>query len=163
MDVSKAPTSLGALTTGNGIELVEVRDASNSADGTFALGHRVAAGAYEYTLHNGGTGPDAADGNWYLRSFVETPPGSSTTPATPVIPNYRQEAPVNMATPALANRIGLSLLGTYHDRQGQDSLVSFGTHGDSNKQSSSWSRIIPVVLQTALGGTVGQLGVKFRR
>lgn len=125
------PASAGALTTGNGIELVEVRDKANSAAGVFVQGNRVAGGAYEYTLHHNGIGADATDGNWYLRStrIVETPvtPVDPVIPGTPPIdppapvielPDYRPEVPVDMVVPAMASRLGLTMLGTYDDRMG---------------------------------------------
>ncbi|SHL36453.1 outer membrane autotransporter barrel domain-containing protein [Nitrosospira sp. Nsp11] len=137
--VSQAPGSLGAPTVANGIQLVEVRDATHSADSVFVLGQRVAGGAYEYELRKGGSGLDATDGNWYLRSVIEKDP---TTPSSPAIPNYRPEVPINMALPALGTRLGLSMLGTYHDRQGQDSLVSFGADAGGLGPKASWGRII---------------------
>ena len=36
------------------------------------------------------------------------------------LPNYRMEAPVYMVAPALAERMGRDMLGTYHDRVGED-------------------------------------------
>lgn len=107
-------TGGGALTTGNGIQVVQVD--GTSAAGAFVLGNRVAAGAYEYRLFQNGFGANAADGDWYLRSTYTAPA------AAPVIqlPNYRDEVPVDMVVPALANRFGLAMLGTYHDRVGED-------------------------------------------
>lgn len=116
------PANLGHLTEGNGIELVEVRDSSASAAGAFALGNRVASGAYEYALYHGGVAGDAEDGNWYLRSFLNVEPEESGQPVIE-LPNYRQEVPVDMAVPALAHRLGLAVLGTYHDRAGEDYIV----------------------------------------
>ena len=112
------PTLSGTLTTGNGIELVEVRDKTASAPGVFTLGSRVAAGAYEYLLYHNGVGADAADGNWYLRSTLIV---SDQTGDPSEIPNYRPEVPVNMVVPALADSLGLAMLGTYHDRRGEPS------------------------------------------
>lgn len=74
------PTLSGTLTTGNGIELVEVRDKTASAPGVFTLGSRVAAGAYEYLLYHNGVGADAADGNWYLRSTLIVSARRATRP-----------------------------------------------------------------------------------
>jgi outer membrane autotransporter protein len=87
----------GAQTTGNGIEIVEVRNKQPdmSAVGAFALGGRVAAGAFNYNLFQNGVGADVADGNWYLRSA-----------------GLRPEVPVDTVTPALAARLGLAMLGT---------------------------------------------------
>ncbi|MCZ0738856.1 autotransporter outer membrane beta-barrel domain-containing protein, partial [Phreatobacter sp. AB_2022a] len=137
--VSYDPAVAGALTPGNGIEIVEVRDKANSAAGVFTLGNRVAGSAYEYRLYHNGVGADAADGNWYLRSTripdPETPPpapgpdpdpGQSpgpgpTAPDKPVeLPDYRVEVPVDAIVPALASRLGMTMIGTLDDRYGPD-------------------------------------------
>ncbi|PSL78982.1 autotransporter outer membrane beta-barrel domain-containing protein, partial [Variovorax sp. WS11] len=81
---------LGALTSGNGIELVSaLNGATTTAQSTkdaFALqGGHVDAGAYEYRLQAGdaaGTGE-----NWYLRSTSTImPPAPPAPPAPPVPP-----------------------------------------------------------------------------
>ncbi|MFC0282160.1 autotransporter outer membrane beta-barrel domain-containing protein [Camelimonas abortus] len=136
------PSAMGAPTPGNGIEVVEVRNKALSGEGVFVLGARVAGGAYEYTLRHNGVGPDAADGNWYLRASI-TPPVPPAPPAPPTpepepapgpgpapapaptppaieLPHYRAETPVYMTPPALAGRLGLAMLGAYHDRRGED-------------------------------------------
>ncbi|WP_160471909.1 autotransporter outer membrane beta-barrel domain-containing protein [Cupriavidus sp. SW-Y-13] len=56
---------LGAQTTGNGIQLIQVTGTSN---GTFNLLSPVAAGAYHYKLVQNGV--DNSDGDWYLRSSL---------------------------------------------------------------------------------------------
>lgn len=109
------PESAGALTTGNGIALVEVRNKQASADGVFVLGDRVASGAYEYTLYHNGIEGDDADGNWYLRSELIPP-----DPPDPPTPDYRDEVPADSVLPALVHDLGQSMLGTYHDRVGTD-------------------------------------------
>ena len=127
---------LGGLTTGNGIELVEVRDKTAGASdaGAFALlGQRTAAGAFDYSLNQNGVGSDAADGNWYLRS------------------SYRPEVPLYMAAPALANRMGLDMLGTYHDRVGED----FSEEANAQTMSTphaGWGRIYGSNQHTELQG-----------
>lgn len=142
------PAAMGVLTTGNGVELVEVRKKPGSASGVFALGNRVAGGAYEYTLQHGGVNADTADGNWYLRSRIKTEP---TEPAAPVavVPNYRAEVPLAMAIPALAHRLGLSVLGTYHDRAGEDyamlasgsALQGYTRARPDQKERRAWGRV----------------------
>ncbi|MCL2648943.1 MAG: autotransporter domain-containing protein [Phycisphaerales bacterium] len=92
---------LGVKTVGDGIALVEVLNKNASADGVFALGSRVAAGAYDYGLFHNGVGADAADGNWYLRST-----------------KIRPEVPTDVVAPALASRMGRGMLGTYFSRIG---------------------------------------------
>ncbi|WXL27055.1 autotransporter outer membrane beta-barrel domain-containing protein [Ectopseudomonas mendocina] len=151
------PATMGVLTSGNGMELVEVRDATRSAAGAFVLGNRIAAGAYEYTLQQGGVASDTGDGNWYLRSHLnmnspEQPtPETPTPPPTPVVevPNYRNEVPTAMVVPALAHRLGLGVLGTYHDRAGEDNallaqgsaLQGYARATESPEEKRSWGRV----------------------
>jgi len=89
---------LGAQTTGDGIELIEV---NGQAGGTFRLGGRVAAGAYEYDLFSGGSEHSADE---YLRS------------------RYRSEVAVVTAVPALTSRLALALMGSSADRGSEDSV-----------------------------------------
>lgn len=87
----------GALTPGSGILLVEVRDKARSAPGIFSLDgdytHNgvasVVLGAYAYGLYHHGTGSDAADGNWYLRSSLLDldPPGPGPAPDPDPVPD----------------------------------------------------------------------------
>ena len=56
--------------TANGIQVVQVDGASN---GTFALSGRAVGGLYDYFLFKGGKA-DPNDGDWYLRSQLQTPP-----------------------------------------------------------------------------------------
>lgn len=112
----------GALTTGDGIEIVRVAGAS-AAD-AFQLGTRVAAGAYEYLLYQGGVDGNDSNGNWYLRSTLSL--NGQVGPSLPdenniiQIPNFRPEVATNIVVPALAGKFGLTMLGTYHDRVGQE-------------------------------------------
>jgi len=168
IEVGYDPALLGALTTGNGIQLVEVRNKAASAAGVFVLENRIVAGAYEYELFHNGLEGDAADGNWYLRNtLVETlepgtdpvPPGDPDKGGTPQpdpepqpeYPNYRPEIPTYVALPALAHRFGMEMLGNYHDRVGQDYIhlpVANPALADTSAQqntlrreTSMWGRI----------------------
>lgn len=130
--------SPGGLTTGNGIQLVEVLDKNASDAGAFALSGRVAAGAYEYGLFHNGVGTDGADGNWYLRNTVLDPavPGGGGE-----FPNYRDEVPVHVALPAIAHRWGLDMLSNLHDRIGDDGLRrSGGSDIEPARGSALWGR-----------------------
>lgn len=117
----------GALTPGNGIQLVEVRNKEASAEGAFALNgdyttkdgqQAVVGGAYAYTLFQNGVGGDSADGNWYLRSqIVPTPPGPTPPeppqppqprlqPGVPVYEVYPQHLLALNAVPSMQQRVG---------------------------------------------------------
>lgn len=160
IQVDYDPADMGQLTRGNGIELVEIRDKSASAPGAFALGNRVASGAYEYALHHGGVGEDAGDGNWYLRSFLRIDPDTPARPAEEV-PHYRKEVPVFMAVPALAHRLGLDVIGTYHDRAGEDHVVlsAKGAGRDYSRQEDNdrraWGRVFGSSGKVGGGGDSG--------
>lgn len=147
------PAALGHLTAGNGIELVEVRDKTASDSGAFALGSRVAAGAYEYALHHGGVEGDADDGNWYLRSYVVA--GSGSSASSQALPNYRQEVPLAMAVPAVAHRLGLDVLGTYHDRAGEDEVRSAANRQANAHERRAWGRLFGSSGHVKNGGHVG--------
>ncbi|MGJ7509790.1 autotransporter outer membrane beta-barrel domain-containing protein [Variovorax sp. GT1P44] len=153
----------GALTTGDGIAVVDAANGATTAGSAFALGSRVAAGAYEYLLFKGG----AANGeSWYLRTTLPATatataalPGAAPPPApapsvvgsvpsvvgsapsvamSAPLPNYRVEVPLDMSAPVLANRLGIAMLGTYHDRAGEDS-VSPTSEGPS--RLGTWGRV----------------------
>ena len=108
-------TGPGALTLADGILVVDAQNGATTVPGAFALGNRVAAGAFEYGLYRSGQS-DAED--WFLRSTIIPTPGPEPVPEP--IPDYRNEVPVDVVLPALANRLGLGTLGTYHDRIGDD-------------------------------------------
>ncbi|MEJ8856977.1 autotransporter outer membrane beta-barrel domain-containing protein [Variovorax robiniae] len=185
----------GALTTGDGIAVVVAANGATTTSSAFALGGRLAAGAYEYLLFRGG----AANGeSWYLRNTLPptfdpppppppppppvppappAPPSPSpaptpaepptpTSPATPappspageapapapapstgpapsvaptvLLPNYRVEVPLDMSAPLLANRLGIAMLGTYHDRAGEDSVIA---SGEGPRRMGTWGRV----------------------
>lgn len=76
----------GALTTGNGILVVDALNGGTTATDAFRLGGRVIAGPYEYTLQRSSV--DASNGEaWYLRSTAEpVPPSPPEPPPTPPVP-----------------------------------------------------------------------------
>ncbi|KWT72471.1 MULTISPECIES: autotransporter outer membrane beta-barrel domain-containing protein [unclassified Variovorax] len=97
---------LGALTTGNGIEVVSARNgatttAQTTRDAfTLANGH-VDAGAYEYRLH--AADAQGAGESWFLRSTTVVQP--PVTPVEPVVPGTPADPvdpvdPTNPADPA---------------------------------------------------------------
>lgn len=90
----------GALTVGNGINVVEAANGATSAAGAFALTGRVAAGAFEYFLFRGGTTAGTAD-NWYLRSAITAgpTPAPAPPPVEPVPPQPEPQEPETAAPP----------------------------------------------------------------
>lgn len=142
---------LGALTLRDGIMIVDAAKASNDA---FVQQGRIAAGAYDYTLFAEDRSGNF-DGKWYLRSSYNPAPTPDPDPdpnpnpnpnpkPEPELPNYRPEVPLDMVAPVLANRFGLAMLGTYHDRRDTlDPKLSafwlrgFGEHGHAGSASGN--------------------------
>ncbi|HEY4076251.1 MAG TPA: autotransporter outer membrane beta-barrel domain-containing protein, partial [Rhizomicrobium sp.] len=168
----------GALTTGNGIEVVSALNGGTTAQGAFALGNVVAAGPYEYLLFRGGV-TAGSENNWFLRNEsgpippeppvpppeppVPVPPGPSPEPPGPTPqpqPFYRPEAVLYSKVTLLARQMGLLLLDTFHARKGDQFL-----HDD---EGALWGRLIGAGLNQkfsgplapAFNGTIGvaQLG-----
>jgi outer membrane autotransporter protein len=97
----------GAVTPGNGILLVEVRDKARSAPDVFTLNGdytyngvpSVVLGAYAYSLYHHGVGGDAGDGNWYLRSSVLDLEPPDPDPSGPVSSDPSDPPPVDPSDP----------------------------------------------------------------
>ncbi|MGJ7498299.1 autotransporter outer membrane beta-barrel domain-containing protein [Variovorax sp. RT4R15] len=162
---------LGALTTGNGIEVVSaLNGATTTAQTTkdaFALaGGHVDAGAFEYRLH--AADATGAGENWYLRSTTTTPtpatpgssgstgstssPGSTGTIAVQV-PTYRAEVPLLSALPSQVRQMNLAMIGNLHQRIGDDDVKGSGpasTGGDRR----AWGRVIATDIDIRQQGTV---------
>lgn len=137
----------GALTTGNGIVVIDSANGATTTAGAFTLGNPggyVAAGPYAYTLFRSsidGSGPQ----DWYLRSTLDcsldlTSPACQTPDPDP--PNYRPEVSTDVAVPELALRYGAALLDTLHERMGEERFFDRSATEDSN--SFAWGRIIGV-------------------
>ena len=138
----------GALTTGDGIQVVQTVNGGTTQPGAFGLSNAVAAGAYEYLLFRGGAAPGTS-GNWYLRSTIiptlpppeppappptVPPPDSEVNPPpippTPVpppaaagIPLFRPEVALYSAVSGVVRELGRSMIGTFHERQGDQGLL----------------------------------------
>jgi outer membrane autotransporter protein len=147
---------VGALTTGNGIPVVEAVNGGTTAAGAFSLAAPVAAGPFEYVLYRGGETSGTAE-NWYLRSTAPstpvasadmpvpppTPQAAPNSPSIPVaaagqpdMPIYRPEVAVHAAVPALAAKLGLATLGTFHERRGEQWRLN-----GSGALAAGWGRI----------------------
>ena len=114
---------LGALTTRNGILVVDTINGGTTAAGAFSLAGPVAAGPYDYTLFRSSV--DATNPNaWYLRSTLDctldpTAPSCQTNPPLPP-PDYRPETSLYPALPAMALLYGRGLVDTLHERVGEE-------------------------------------------
>ncbi|WP_080400283.1 autotransporter outer membrane beta-barrel domain-containing protein [Burkholderia ubonensis] len=159
---------LGALTTGDGIKVIQV---DGTSGGKFTQSAQIEAGAYVYTLYKGGTGGDTANGNWYLRSTLESqssssdqsmandssstdhsaPAPASDTIATqdaPTIPSariaYRPGTVGYVMTPQLNANVGFSILGTLHRRVGD---VPGAAAPQNTRNHGVWGRVEGQTLQ----------------
>ena len=169
---------VGALTRQNGIQLVQAQGTAISDNGAFTLKTPVSAGAFDYVLYKGGI-TAGSENSWYLRSSVVAvplvavpnpdpalPPTLVPVVATPVaaagspplpnaqpgaapIPLYRQEVPIWSVLPPAAAQLTLTALGTFHDRQGDQRLLSeTGTFG------AGWGRVYGKNVDQTWAGTV---------
>lgn len=84
---------LGALTRGNGIEVVQTINGATSDSGAFLLQNPLSAGAYQYYLFKGGA-TAGSENSWFLRSAVIAPPTSA-----PVEPTPEPAQPTPLPTP----------------------------------------------------------------
>lgn len=128
---------LGALTTGAGINLINV-DGDTHA-GQFTMSSPVVAGAYQYFLYQ------IDEHSWNLQSNLT--PVDPTDPGTgidvdpaPVVPQppetaYRSEVPGYIAAPWLNAFYGFTTLGSLHERRGSAEGAANGFNQDS------WGRI----------------------
>jgi outer membrane autotransporter protein len=131
----------GGLTT-NGIQVVQVT--GTSSDGNFALASPVQAGAYEYALYRGGR-TDGDANSFYLNSLyvppptpVEPVPGPAPAPEVlrPAVPGY-------VLGQVASNELGLGLLGTLHQRVGEQQTFKWDHCGCDDKPSNDqvWARL----------------------
>jgi len=140
----------GALTTGNGIMVVDAVNGGTTQPEAFRLLSQVKAGPYEYTLHRASQ-DNSNEQAWYLRSTKDVPtdpvnpitptdpvnpttptdpvnPTISTDPAAPVYPapvfpqepNYRAETSLYQGIPAMALHYSRAMVDTLHERVGEE-------------------------------------------
>jgi autotransporter family porin len=133
----------GALTTADGILVVEEQGGA-SAGTAFHLAEPVAAGAFDYLLFQGNAAGDEAN-NWYLRSqLIDEGPDPE-----PAIPLYRPEVAIQSAVAPLARELTAVMLGTFHERRGEQALFR-----DGQESSRFWMRSFAQYLDMSWDGTV---------
>ena len=161
---------LGALTTGNGIEVVSARNGATTTAQTtkdaFALsGGHVDAGAFEYRLY--AADASGAGESWYLRSTTTAATATPSTPSTPStpataggtgtgavqVPAYRAEVPLFSALPSQLRQTDLAMIGNLHQRIGDDDVKASGpASGDTERRA--WGRVIATDIDIRQQGTV---------
>jgi len=159
LDIANAG-GLGAATTGNGILVVQTTAGATSTPGAFALGTTLEAGPYRYALFQGARDNSSAS-SWYLRSENPNPPlppseipesvpppppvvtpGEPTPPPLePYVPYYRSEVSLYAALPSMALNYGKALIGTLHDRVGEEEQLR-DLSGDGFGVSGVWARVV---------------------
>ncbi|MCY1284267.1 Antigen 43 [compost metagenome] len=142
----------GALTTGNGIKVVDALNGATTDKDAFRLLSRVVAGPYEYTLHRASL--DDSNGEaWYLRSTKDAVPVDPVAPQDPVrptppqVPNYRPETSLYSGMPAQTLLYSRAMVDTLHERVGEerrrDSVDPLLDEDDSEfGPSLGWGRLI---------------------
>ena len=157
---------LGALTTGNGIEVVTAQGGATSTKTAFALaGGHVDAGAFQYRLYAADASGNGS--SFFLRTQDGSTPVTPVTPVTPTfptlsVPSYRAEVPVYSAMGNVLRQDDLAMLGNLHRRMGDDANVApapaTGVTGDTGWGSGNrraWGRVFGGTTTIAQGGTVG--------
>ena len=147
----------GARTTQDGIEVVQAQGGAVSDTGAFSLAQAVSAGAFDYRLFRGGA--TGNENNWYLRSTLVAGPVAAPSPTLPVlpaavpgaapIPLYRPEVPTWSVLPPAAAQLTLVALGTFHDRQGDQRLLT-----ENGAFGAGWGRVYGKDLDQTWAGTV---------
>jgi outer membrane autotransporter protein len=134
-------SGLGAQTTGDGVELVQV--GGTSAANSFHLSAPIQGGAYQYLLYQGGT---ANANDWYLRSVFDAPSAASgavgavgaSGAAQPAAVAYRPGVAGYSMTPSLNTDYGFTILGRLQDRVGDVANLDDAQPGNHD---GIWGRV----------------------
>ena len=159
----------GAQTTQDGIEVVRAQGGAVSNIDAFSQAQSISAGAFDYRLFKGGV--TGNQNNWYLRSTVVAGPLAAPIPTAPPVPGappvptlpplptavpgaapiplYRPEVPTWSVLPPAAAQLTLMALGTFHDRQGDQRLLT-----ETGAFGAGWGRVYGVDLDKTWAGTV---------
>ncbi|MFJ1267934.1 autotransporter domain-containing protein [Legionella lytica] len=140
-------TGLGALTTGNGIQVIDAINEGTTTGTAFQLVSPAIAGPFEYRLYRSGL-DGTNENSWYLRSLCPPEnPHCSVEPDPPVPPGpgprpeYRQEIGLYPVLPAMTLLYGQALIDTLHQRVGQRKWVTDPITVD-NSSKRIWGRVI---------------------
>lgn len=145
---------LGALTSGNGIEVITAQNgatttAQTTKDAFSLAGGHVDAGAYEYRLNPGDA--NGAGENWYLRSTANAV--SPTNPAGLPVIAYRPEAALYAALPSQLRQGNLAMLGDVRKRVGDDDAKGSAI-ASTGSDRRAWARVLSTDIDIRQGGAV---------
>lgn len=141
----------GAGTVQDGIQVVQAINGATGSASAFSLAGPVSAGAFNYYLFKGGVTAGTAE-NYYLRSTVPVVPppdpdptiivplptpveGTPPLPPDPGTPIYRDEVPLYAALFPAAQQLVQAMLGTYHERMGDQSQQQAAA------STAGWARV----------------------
>lgn len=134
----------GAATPGNGIQVISAINGATTTAGAFSMTGPLAAGPYQYALYRGSR--DASDPqSWYLRSQGPDapPPDNGGGGKSPVTPDFRRETSLYAALPSMALLYGQTMLGTLHERVGEQELQRGLINSNGSPLSQAvWGRVI---------------------
>jgi fibronectin-binding autotransporter adhesin len=142
---------LGALTSGNGIEVVTAQGgatttAQTTKDAFSLAGGHVDAGAYEYRLY--AADAEGAGENWFLRSTTNV-----VAPGAPAVVTYRPEASLYAALPSQLRQGSLAMLGDVRKRVGDDDVKGSAT-APTGSDRRAWARVLSTDIDIQQGGAV---------
>ena len=140
----------GAETTANGILVVQAINGGTTTPNAFTLAGEVRGGAFDYDLFRGNApnvNDPTATNNWFLRStFVNGPGGPEepigpTPPPEPLPPGVWPIIGPELATygvvQPIARQMGLTTLGTLHERVGDAAADATCLNADSTGNSAT--------------------------
>ena len=128
----------GAQTVANGIPVVQAINGGTTATGAFTLAGEVRGGAFDYFLFRGGLGGSSPN-DWFLRSTFIVGPIPPEPPILPpilpidpapeplppgVFPIIGPEIATYGVVQPIARQLGMTTLGTLHERTGDTSLIA---------------------------------------
>ncbi|WP_245623866.1 autotransporter family protein [Paraburkholderia nodosa] len=147
----------GALTLANGIPVVVATNGGTTSAQAFSLAGEARGGAYDYRLYRGGVGGAVPD-DWFLRSdfvvgpdpveppvieqdevFPVDPPPSVLPPGE--YPIVGPELATYAVVQPLARELGLTMLGTMHERIGDTLTDDAGGSNSNGLARSAWARV----------------------
>ncbi|MET0707096.1 MAG: autotransporter outer membrane beta-barrel domain-containing protein [Tardiphaga sp.] len=129
----------GAQTVANGIPVVQAINGGTTAPGAFTLAGEARGGAFDYRLFRGGlSGSNPED--WFLRSSFIVGPVDPSIPLVPIGPSLPIDPAPDPLPPGvfpiigpeiatygvvqpIARQLGMTTLGTLHERTGDTSLI----------------------------------------